>query len=393
MVNARQFEDGIRNVRGNYNDFRAYYALGRIADSPDKANMMQREVQRDWYCRVSTPAGADCSDYSPIPYLPFFSLAWMPLAKLPINVSYVAWSVIGVIGFYLSVCALGFSRIPKSTVFAPILIAACALGSVPALRCLVLGQSAFVITALVALYYVCWIRRWDVTAGVIMALTTFKPQFLIYTLIPPVVKKRGVILLSFVITEVLLCGATIAVLGVKPLLECFTATAKLGSTNWDQIWTMLSIISLYFYASHTVMMILWAITFGAGVVLLGWLWKRGSDTNWLIAATVCTSLLISYSQLYDAILLAVPAVITLGAAGARNVFKPDWRERLWWAILYVYPVCSWIVWAVFGRFSHMSYHWFTLVLMAQAALAISLALRPPAASPDAPVVAESPQQP
>jgi hypothetical protein len=222
-----------------------------------------------------------------------------------------------------------------------------------------------------------------------MALTTFKPHFLIFTLIPPIAQKRWRILLSFVVTELALCGITVALLGPKPLVDCLSAAARLGATNWEQTWTMLTIMALYWHVSHTFMAVAGVITYIAGVAVLGWCWSRRGDTNWLIAATVCTCLLMSYSQLYDAILLAVPAVITLSQAGARNMFSGCRREKLWWALLYLYPVFSWAVWLVFGRYNPMSYHSFTFVLIAQTALSISLVLRRPAASPGAQAADES----
>lgn len=391
MANAKRFSDGVRDVRGNYNDFRAYYALGRIADSPDKARVMDPAVQKDWYCRVSTPPGADCADAMPIPYVPFFAVAWAALSKLPISISYVVWSLLGVIGFVASCAALGYARRPRSSRFAPLILPLCALASVPVLRCLVLGQCALIEAALIAAFYTCWIRRWDVPAGVCMALTTFKPHFLIFTLIPPIAQKRMRVLSSFLLTELVLAAITLAVLGWKPLADCFSAAARLGSTNWDQTWTMLTIMALYWHVSYRFMVIAGVITYLAGVATLAWCWKRGGETNWLIAATICACLLISYSQLYDAILLAVPAVITLAQAGARNIFSGRRREKLWWALFYFYPAFSWTVWLVLGRYNPMSYHSFTLILIAQTALAISLALRPPAANPGAPGGAEFPQ--
>lgn len=391
QANSKAFDEGTRQVRGNYNDFRTYYALGRIAESSERANLMEVEVQRQWFCSVSTPSGADCSGYRPNPYLPFFSVAWMLIAKLPLNVAYVAWSIAGVIAFTSSLFALARTSIPRGSMIAAILIPVFAIASIPGWRCVVIGQCSFVIGALLALYFVSWIRRWDLLAGGFIALASFKPHFIIPMLIPALVKTRLRILVSFAIAEVVLLGLSIAILGPKPLLDWVSANARHGSTNWDDIWTMLSLSGIYSYLPQPLSTIAIASTFVAGCAIIAWCWKRGTDSYWLIASTICVGLLTSYSQLYDAILLAVPAAVTLYPAGARNLFSGDWRTRLWWGLLYLYPAITWFVWLGLGRYNHISYHAFTAILFAQSALAVSLALRPPAANPDVPAVAESPR--
>lgn len=398
MLDEQTFNTIVKTRFGSYNDFRAYYAVGKIAISDQPREVLNPEVQRQFYCRFSTPPGASCADYSEIPYAPIFAVLMMPFAGLPLNVSYVVWSFMGIVGFAAGITLLGFSRSERASPIVPVAVVIGTLASLPALRCLILGQASFVIAALIALYFMLWMRGHERLAGVVMALTTFKIQFIPYTLIPALAQKKWRILVSFAITELVLFGVAFAVLGEKPFVDYVSLTTRMGGRPWQDAYTMLCVRSIYSYLPHGIAIALSILTCLAGIAAVYLLWRSapaldsGRSSCWLIASSIVLLLLTSvYSNLYDGVLIAVAAVLTLRTVGVKTLLEPDFRYKLWWLILFTYPITSWIVWLVLGRENHFTYHWSTLMLGVLTALGLSLVLRPPAANQASPADGESPQ--
>lgn len=398
MLDERHFNTTVARHFGTYNDFRCYYAVGRIAGSEQRSRILDRDAQREFYCRYATPSGASCADFSENPYLPFFALAMQPLARLPLNVSFVAWSFIGMISFAISIVLLGLSKRDRGSIGTPFAIVLGALASLPALRCLILGQAGFIMTALIALFFLLWMRRYPKLAGVVMAISTFKVQFLPFTLIPVLAQRKWNILIAFAIAEAVLLGASLLAFGITPVQDFIRNTTHMGSRPWEGAYTMLCLRAFYSYLPHQIEIPLLVITSLAGMVLVFWLWKRAPELDsgprscWLIASSTTLLLLTSmYTNLYDALMLAIAAVLTLRTAGTANLFSGDIRSRLWWLILFTYPITSWIVWVALGRANHFTYHFSSLILICLSVLALSLVLRLPAASQAFPADGESPQ--
>jgi hypothetical protein len=355
---------------GQLNDFRAYYAFGKLAQSGTRSSLYEPPMQKQFFCNDATPPGQSCEDFAYIPYAPFFALVMLPFAQMKLNVSYVFWEMLSIALFAGAAILLAFAPAERPSKFAPYAIVLGALASIPALRNIILGQSAFLIGAGMAAFYYCWMTGRERLAGVFAALTTFKPQFITFMLLPALAQKRWQIFVGFAVAEVVLWLAAGLFLGGKPLTDYFLATRRVASFDWDETFTMLCLLSFFHYLPHTLTLILWIGTFTVSVAFIGWLWYRSPALSRdprscrLVAATIVVSLLTSlYTQLYDAILLLLPAILTLRVAGCKNLFGGSPARKMWWFLLYGLPIVSWAVWLSLGRDNPWTYHFFTLALV------------------------------
>ena len=157
-----QFETPGHSVR---NDLSVFWAAARIAleSSPIDAFDVERLNQaRNLPASVSPAARQMAWSYPPQ-----FHALILPLGLMPFLVAWVVFGVVSTVAFWIGLRRL----VPGRS------IAIIAAASPAALMCVFNGQSSLLVAALLAGFLACLRDRRDVSAGVLLAGLTIKPQF------------------------------------------------------------------------------------------------------------------------------------------------------------------------------------------------------------------------
>lgn len=293
-------------------DFQVFHMAGQLAWAGDLATAY--DPPRFW---AHTKALTGSPDRMLWPYPPHFNLVMAPLALLPLWLSYVVFTGGSLLAYGLALRRLagGQHTLVLAMLFPAIVI------------CIRIGQNAFLIAALVALFcnLVLAGRAW---AGVPLGLLTVKPQFLpgigVYLLLR---RQWRIIAVGAMVAVGALALATL-LLGIAMWHGFFHAMGELGqylSRGLYQYHRMTSLFAALFVLTGDGTLAM-AGQIGLAVMLAGGLWlasRRGWPDRHVLAAGVMASTLMSpYGYDYDlpvmgaAIALLAPE---LAAAGWRHM--------------------------------------------------------------------------
>lgn len=330
-------------------DFAIYYKGGEIAASPDRQRVYDPQVQLEYFNRMFDNYKWNKPFFNQ--NVPFIFPLCIPLTWLPMSQSYAVWVACS---FVFATAALSFLRkqfLPTKLIdFAVIVLAL--LASWPAVLSLRTGQPSLILSGLIGLYALFLYQKKDIPAGIVFAFMSFKLQYAPFYVIPALLSRRPLLLVSMAVTGcllLLLAGLTIgfqnvinypsillhaentgAVYGVHPetmvCLRGLLARWGLGSTGF-------AIAAPFFFAS---------------LLMNGWIWYKIDRQNpvqfaWAFALLVISALFFSlHTHLYDMLLLIVPALLTVPRFSFSQVITADARNRLWNSLLMLFPIASWL---------------------------------------------------
>ena len=292
-------------------DFVALYTAAKLVDiSPqdlydaEKQYKIEREVLRSegWKMRFLYP--------------PFFALAIHPLGRMSYAAAY--WTWIGFTALLYSASVLLLIRETRQSGF---MLALAAVAS-PALHWLMLsGQTSAIALLIFVLIYVALTRRLYFLAGVLMALLAYRPQFML--LLAPIclIKLPRAALIGFfgTLVSLLVAGA------VGLSLDSYTRYFALVREMADLV--RLGLFPLgFFISSYGLLRALGSELFASAAslgltILLGyWLFIRWPNENdgerfaeWFGSLIVATLLTMSYSLIYDLLLIMLVIALLPGA--------------------------------------------------------------------------------
>src|SRR4029453_11758788 len=157
------------------------YAAGKLTLSSDRYHIYDAAVQQATVNQLISPARLERTFF--LQYPPYFFLAMTPLALLPIAGAYWLWLCVtvamGLAALLLLVRLTGQLRGSMAWLFLLAVVA-----SPPSWRTLRLGQVSWLLVAMTALYCHCLLRRKDVGAGILLALSSIKLQYLPFLAMP-----------------------------------------------------------------------------------------------------------------------------------------------------------------------------------------------------------------
>ena len=375
----------------NLNDYAAFVNAARMilaGHGPDLYNIeAQRAAElRDWSARFDPQLA--------VPFVnpPWFAVALLPLAPLPMGVGFLIWLAV-CCALILSAAALlaRWARPPPLVGVAFVLSVA---GFVPFWRTAILGQTSALVLFGLAWGIVSVAEGRARRGGLALALVGVKPQLLILPVLALLMERRRKALFWCVSASLALVAVTLPIIGLGAIpdyLALMRSAAYAGYENLPQMqsWRALIEGTLGLRGSTATMLNLAGMLAGLGLVVWAWWepartrWAGGprnwtrliernpvqSDPNWdlrMALTILATQLFTPHMHVHDLLIWIVPGGLLLhhlyapGAAwrmGRRRrtigfvslwagylVVWPAWlwpdaRLALWFSLL----VCGWLV--------------------------------------------------
>lgn len=347
------FFDQVRSHGQMFIDFIKYYVLGMIIWAQQQSVIYDSSVQLDFYNRLIEPAHVNSVSYSQYP--PYFLVFLAALPILPLNWSYLLWNFGGLVLSIMGLKAIWRQTNTSTVTFVTIVCSMVA--SLSGFRTMCLGQTSWLYLAIVCMW--CWsiLRKKPLLEGIALALSTIKFQYSLFFFIPALVAGRKTTLKSFILAELallLVSGLTLGWSNVFGYGEVLHAAESNSSSNGVFSQEMVNLRGLLsnvmpvmpaFYLSAAVMIVVLCASFVKA--------RRNSqadqfDSRWLISLMVVSALCFSpHTHLYEWVLLAVPAVLTLAPSSLSAIFEVSSPvKKAWLSLMRLYPLIGWFVFLV-----------------------------------------------
>lgn len=331
-------------------DFVNHYKAAIMVWTPHRYQVYDPSVQLAWINYVIRPEHLDQVFYWQYPPYVYAMLA--PLAFVSLTYAYGIWCASAVVWgcFTLYFLLRNQGSLSGRQI---VLFLVGTMAAMPAWLTLRLGQFSFLLLGLTALFILCWCSRRDAYAGVVLAVTTIKLQFIPFFLVPVLVCKRWKVLAYFVVGElslVLLAGFTVGwdnVWGYPRVLLGAETTSNFAGVSEQEMVNIRGMLSLLMPGVST--MLASCVALFVGIMMTGWLWLkvcRGNSNNiaWAMSTTVLVCLLASpHVHRQDLLLLAIPAALTLPVVSFFDLSKiGPTIFRLWCGVFLAYPLLGWV---------------------------------------------------
>ena len=331
-------------------DFLHYYQAAAITLSEQRHLVYDPNVQLEWMNRLIAPRHIANVFY--FQCLPYTCPIVAPLALFSKEVAYVIWSVLGLICGCAGVSLVNRLR-PQADRFDNIdlgLILLGALASAPSIINFKLGQSSWFLVGLYCFFFWALRRGHAVMAGSVLALSTFKPQYVILLAVPILALRKWRLLLAAVVFEIgqlALAGFTIGwenVLGYPQILARAETDPTLAGVFPEQMASLRNLLSIF--GNQRLTLTVNAVCLLVAAALAFVLWRKigkrllgeasladGRECdllfNWSAALTLTLALLLSpHTHIYDLVLLAGVAVLTLPTWKSLWPCRPKRRRRI-----------------------------------------------------------------
>lgn len=346
------FEKALAVDGGQFNDFRTYLSLGKLANSDKRSELYDWKVQDAWL-RQDMKALPTNNKTNYINYAPYFFLIMIPLSMLPPQLVLGGWYLISlaVAGTALVLLCRESghlnSRVQKS------LFLLGAFVNMPSTQGLALGQLCWFQCGIVGLYFLCYLQGRDVLGGLSLVLLAIKPHHALFVSLPAFAGRRWKLLLTAAVTVALLCAAAGVQLGWNNVIGYPQVLLSRAANQEMEAIFHTAIRSISVRAIFSVFLP-WNLTLAASsVVMLASLlfllysWRQAAlasakTKRWAFALTVVLLLLTGpHSHIYDAVFLSVPAALTLPTLDLHKiaVLRPI-SLRYWSFLCLAFPIIS-----------------------------------------------------
>jgi hypothetical protein len=339
-------------------DFSQFYQAGQLALSQHAHHVYDPDVQNQWATALVAPLVPTKIFYNQS--VPFLYVLLVPFGFFPYNLAYVAWCLV-TMAMASAALYLLVSRAGLLTGTSRWLFLVGVFSSIPAYLTIWHGQTTFLLTAAFALVALFLMQKRDLACGFCLALTTFKPQYLFpfVALLWGLGRKKAV--LALLVFEAVLMGLAAIfiggenIIGYPKVLTVAESSSRFIGVNPQYMISIRGALSAV--APHKTAMLITISVLLASLVPLALAANKESKRSgdgvdswrWLISITFVLALIVSpHSHYFDALLLAVPAALTLptldltaliGKNGPASEMSGP--HRIWCAILVAYPLLSW----------------------------------------------------
>lgn len=327
-------------------DYLFWYVPGLVAASPQSHQLYDLNALLPFWNQVVTPVHLTLAPANVYP--PYFALMFIPFSQLPLISSYLLWTGLWLTLGWCALTALLKSRQTFSTgeIIAFLIVATVAP---PSLTCIRIGQLSWCILTLVVFFFYCFRQRREYLAGIALAFLSIKPHYFLFFVIPALVDKRWKILAAFGIVEAIFMIASGFVVGWSNIIGYPSVLLNRDATAPAiEPQRMISCRVLFnaFLPSSTAQSASMIVMLLALATLV-FIWHRTLKTrpelsNWAMSVTVIACLVASpHTHLYDALLLALPAAITLDTANLFAAFRlKDLTARVWNLTFIAYAITA-----------------------------------------------------
>lgn len=343
------------NRKHDVTDFFQYYQASQLAVSELSHQVYDPVVQSEWFNKLIAPLHSDKIFYNQQP--PYFYPLLIPLSFLPANFAYTTWCVLqttlGLTAVWL-VSRQGLLSERQRKIF---LLGV--LASFPAYICLWHGNTSFWLLGFLGLYVHFLYQKKDFFAGVMLSLSTIKPQYAFVMSIPMFGMWRWKALIAAILTEVTLLVLAVVVIGWQNVIG-YPAIVTNAESNplfigvKPQVMASIRGIFAQFLTIKESLQATTAIMFISLIPLLI-LWiktgKANSDNRlrWAWALTVMLAILVSpHTHVFDCVLISLAAVLTMPTLSLIDLKPlPTW-QRIWCVILILFPPLGWLANYIYG---------------------------------------------
>ena len=322
FVQAKHEAHPIRQLNS---DFVYVYGVGWIARTYFPSRIYDLALQQQVFRSVQPPRNGF---YGPSPYPPFVALFFAPFTYLSFEAAYLLWFGLSLALYMTGVVATAFTIFPRDKLSRS-LIYCFALAFYPFLfGTLLNGQLASVAICATGIAIYQENRGRPFLSGLALSLLCYKPTLLLLLVPMLLLTRRFKTMLGFLsgagtllLATTLFAGAGIWPLYARTLLSFGKITGAAGVSHLE-IWKYLDLTSCLRAVSGNgygaVTVILSVIMIAIGITLAVELWKSpgaATTVQWLVwAATLTWTLLLNvYVPIYDAVLVIIAIVLTMGA--------------------------------------------------------------------------------
>ena len=337
------------------NDFVNLYMAGTMGLKAVPQHIYDPLYQLACSNNLIAPVHLDKTFLCPYPPIDFLLLA--PLSVLPMRPAFVAWLIFSC-AFFVACIAKVVKQEARLTRKDLIWLLVGTFASLPSDAALYLGEVSWIMTGLVLLYYLAFVKKADVTAGMLLALTVAKPTYTPFLCLPSLAWGRWKLLLVAAITETVLFAISLTVFGwdnlstyVNVLLNGHKNPLFWGH-NPERMASMRGVLTIV-NAEH-------AMSINLCLMLLAMIWVffqwRTIRTNvgasdsadkheavrWAMALTVVASLVFNpHEHLHDCLPMVLPALLTLNTLSFFEVRSiTPISLRIWHVCILLYPLLS-----------------------------------------------------
>jgi hypothetical protein len=305
--------------------------------------------------------------HSQLYYPPFFFALMAPFAVLPTTMAYVLWTLL-CLGGGMYATSLILKRTDILTHRQQLFFLAACIVYLPVSQSIQIGYSSLLLFALVSAYFIFFQKRRDILAGMFLALTTIKFQYIWALLIPVVILKRFKLAASAFIGLVLLVGLSALRVGVSTVINY--PSSLMNAEHATNINQMVNFRGLFFnLLPESLAFPATALTTVMGGLFLLYVWivavreynqKDKNAQHWAIALTAVSCLLFSpHVQMSDCALLIIAAAYTLPMIDFQSAWSlKSMALKIWCMTILLSPLISvalFVYWAVLN-------HWWTMGL-------------------------------
>jgi len=348
----------------SFSDFVHFYQCGQLTLSADHNRVYDPGVQLEWFNRLFTNYRWSQPHF--IQYVPFVFPLCVPLTLLPMAQSFVVWAALslagGLIALYLLCRRAGqLSRLTAAAIMLG------ATASWPSALTIRIGQQSWLLTALFALYCLSWLRRRDITAGIMLALTSFKPHYTLFLAVPALAGGRFRLLAAAAATEaalLALAGLTIGwqnVLSYPSIVMHADASRSFLGVHPEKMVCIRGLLDALLPHESVLPASLAVMCLALAAAAVGWRKAVGQDARRArlgLALIILSALFFSpHTHFYDYLVLGVAAALTLRSASAPALARErPWPRASWGLLLYLYPAFTWVSQMWGGFFPQLAFN-------------------------------------
>jgi hypothetical protein len=339
-----------------------YYICGRLANSDLKQRSYDPAAQLAMTNDAIKPLSTDKIIFSQ--YVPYFFSLMVPFALLPLPQSYLAWMAFGTIfGIVGTGMALkGQSRCGWFCLSAAVTGLVASLSGFLTWR---FGQLTWLLLGLTSLYFWALLKDKAIVAGVLLALSTLKPQYAVFLAVPPLSGRKWRLIVSAAVMELLLIVVAAASVGWANVISY---PGKLIA--WDTSQQFLGVfpekmISLRGVltnllpgpVAHIGVIFFLLLFLGATGVIWYVSYSGKRSLAWAAALTTVSMLVASpHSHIYDELLIFAAGAVTLPSLSLPQLLKLESGAfKFWCLILVFYPGLSWLLYVALIPFQFLCF--------------------------------------
>jgi hypothetical protein len=324
-------------------DFCKVYGLSKMVYA-GSGNFVYMPAAQHAYLKAFIPA-ACFEAFVFLPYPPFIYALFLPFAVLPMVPSYALWTISTAVLGIGSVLYLRTYESKSDTGMERLFLVMLLCSSVFFFNNFILGQTAWLMIALLSIFFVSLVRNDDTICGVILGLCTIKFQFLLLLGTPLLVLRKWRAIFIGAIIFIGFVFIALFSIGVKNVLD-YPAVLSVQEVLHPNIPLMINLRGLLFVISPRTDHFNAACCGITGALCIFFLWMkartRQQKWNAISLSTLAYLVFSPHVFVYDGMALAIPVTLTLQRLSLFEFMKvQDVGLKIRLLLLATFPLAGW----------------------------------------------------